>query len=57
MPPGSSGFDDLLIGEIVGAYLDQRTCAAETFLETYRRTGIARFKAALYEQEDRADAA
>ena len=31
--------------------------AEETFLDTYRRLGAPPFKAALYEQKDRANAA
>jgi sulfite reductase (NADPH) hemoprotein beta-component len=45
------------IERLVAAYLDQREGPEETFLQTYRRLGMAPFKSALYEQEDRADAA
>ena len=38
------------IERIVEAYLDLRSARDETFLETYRRTGLAPFKAALYPQ-------
>ena len=44
------------IERLVAAYLDIRSSAEETFLETYRRTGLAPFKAALY-PEPRAVAA
>jgi len=39
------------------AYLDLRTDRAETFLQTYRRLGLAPFKAALYPAEARVHAA
>ncbi|KIN60812.1 Sulfite reductase [Sulfitobacter noctilucae] len=44
------------VERIVMAYLDLRNEASETFLQTYRRLGLAPFKAALY-PEARADAA
>ena len=44
------------IERIVMAYLDLRREKAETFLQTYRRLGLAPFKAALY-PEAKADAA
>jgi sulfite reductase (NADPH) hemoprotein beta-component len=44
------------IERIVMAYLDLRLEKAETFLQTYRRLGLAPFKAALY-PEAKADAA
>jgi sulfite reductase (NADPH) hemoprotein beta-component len=44
------------IERIVFAYLDLRQSPDETFLETYRRTGLEPFKAALYEEAS-ADAA
>lgn len=55
--PGFSA-DDIVpaIERIVDAYLDLRTSADETFIETYKRTGVAPFKAALY-PETRAVAA
>jgi sulfite reductase (NADPH) hemoprotein beta-component len=55
--PGFSA-DDIVpaIERLVLAYLDLRTEASETFLQTYRRLGLAPFKAALY-PEARADAA
>jgi sulfite reductase (NADPH) hemoprotein beta-component len=45
------------IERIVMAYLGERLSPEETFLETYRRIGIAPFKAALYEQGETANAA
>jgi sulfite reductase (NADPH) hemoprotein beta-component len=45
------------IERIVMAYLAERLSQDETFLETYRRIGIAPFKAALYEQGETANAA
>ena len=45
------------IERLVMAYLDLRTDTSETFLQTYRRTGLAPFKAALYPSEARSDAA
>ncbi len=52
------GADELLpaIERMILAYLDLRTDPSETFLEAYRRLGLAPFKAALY-PEVRADAA
>jgi sulfite reductase (NADPH) hemoprotein beta-component len=49
--PGFSA-DEVIpaIERIVMAYLDLRASPAETFLETYRRLGLAPFKAALYPQ-------
>ena len=44
------------IERLVMAYLDLRTEQSETFLETYRRLGLAPFKAALY-PEAKANAA
>lgn len=44
------------VERLVDAYLRLRTSRDETFIETYRRLGIAPFKAALYPQV-RADAA
>ncbi|UWR24874.1 nitrite/sulfite reductase [Sulfitobacter sp. S223] len=44
------------IERLVMAYLDLRSERAETFLQTYRRLGLAPFKAALYPQA-KADAA
>lgn len=45
------------IERLVHAYLDLRDTPEETFLQTYRRLGIAPFKAALYPAEAKADAA
>ncbi len=52
-------YDEILpaIERIVTAYLEVRTSPEETFLETYRRTGMAPFKAALYPEEGAQDAA
>ena len=44
------------IERILRAYLDLRNDPAETFLQTYKRVGLAPFKTALYTQEQ-ADAA
>ncbi len=44
------------IERIVDAYLEQRNDKSEEFIETYRRVGLAPFKAALY-PEAQADAA
>jgi sulfite reductase (NADPH) hemoprotein beta-component len=55
--PGFS-YDEIVpaIERLVYAYLDLRDNADETFLQTYRRLGLAPFKAALY-PEAQADAA
>ncbi|WGW02614.1 nitrite/sulfite reductase [Tropicibacter oceani] len=47
------GYDEIVpaIERLVGAYLEHRTDPAETFLQTYRRLGMAPFKAALYDSE------
>ncbi|PZX18341.1 sulfite reductase (NADPH) hemoprotein beta-component [Palleronia aestuarii] len=52
-------YDEIVpaIERILFAYLDLREDASETFLETYRRLGMAPFKAALYPVKERADAA
>ncbi|MBS0124361.1 nitrite/sulfite reductase [Thetidibacter halocola] len=49
------GADEIVpaIERLVGAYLEHRDGKQETFLETYRRLGMAPFKAALYDQESR----
>ncbi len=47
----------LAVERLIEAYLDIRETEAETFLETYRRTGAGPFKTALYGEEARADAA
>ncbi|WP_170580266.1 nitrite/sulfite reductase [Ruegeria arenilitoris] len=51
-------YDEIVpaVERIVETYLEQRTSAEEAFLETYRRVGMAPFKAALY-PEARANAA
>ncbi|MGB1035487.1 MAG: nitrite/sulfite reductase, partial [Primorskyibacter sp.] len=58
--PGFSA-DDIVpaIERLVAAYLDLRNQRDETFLETFRRLGMAPFKAALYDTPavDRANAA
>ena len=55
--PGFSANDIIpAIERIVLTYLDIRSDPAETFLQTYRRLGLAPFKAALY-PEARANAA
>ncbi len=52
-------YDEIVpaVERLVRAYLSVRTSQEETFLETYRRTGIDPFKAALYDGEDTQDAA
>ncbi len=52
-------YDEILpaIERIVQAYLEVRLHPEETFIETYRRTGMAPFKAALYPVEGAQDAA
>ena len=52
-------YDEIVpaIERIVRAYLEVRTSPEETFLETFRRTGIDPFKAALYGEEGEKDAA
>jgi sulfite reductase (NADPH) hemoprotein beta-component len=52
-------YDEILpaIERLIDAYLEVRTSPEETFLETYRRTGMAPFKAALYPEEGAQDAA
>ena len=52
-------YDEIVpaIERIVRAYLSVRQSPEETFLETFRRTGIAPFKAALYDEEGAQDAA
>jgi sulfite reductase (NADPH) hemoprotein beta-component len=56
--PGFSA-DDIVpaIERLVLGYLDLRQSADETFLEAYRRLGLAPFKALLYPAEDKANAA
>ncbi len=52
-------YDEIVpaIERLVLAYLDLRQGSEETFLQAYRRVGMAPFKAALYEAEAEADAA
>ncbi len=52
-------YDEIIpaIERLIAAYLDVRLSPAETFLETYRRLGLAPFKAALYPGEGAQDAA
>jgi sulfite reductase (NADPH) hemoprotein beta-component len=53
------GADEIIpaIERLVYAYLDLRESPEETFLQSYRRLGLAPFKAALYPAEAKADAA
>ena len=53
------GYDEIVaaVERLILAYLDLREDADETFLQAYRRLGMAPFKAALYDGEARADAA
>ena len=52
-------YDDIVpaIERIVRAYLELRDGPGETFLQAYRRLGLAPFKAALYPAEGKRDAA
>ncbi|MBJ3762218.1 nitrite/sulfite reductase [Maribius pontilimi] len=52
-------YDEIVpaIERLIQAYLGLREDASETFLQTYRRTGIAPFKAALYPEKENARAA
>ncbi|MFZ7090521.1 nitrite/sulfite reductase [Primorskyibacter sp. 2E233] len=47
------GYDEIVpaIERLVGAYLEHREDSTETFLQTYRRLGMAPFKSALYDNE------
>ena len=56
--PGFSA-DDIVpaIERLIGAYLDLRLDADETFIMAYRRLGLAPFKAALYPEKEAAHAA
>ena len=56
--PGFSA-DEIVpaIERIIGAYLDLRESGEEPFLATYRRVGMAPFKAALYPDKESAHAA
>ena len=52
-------YDEIVpaIERIIRAYLSLRETPDETFLDAYKRLGLAPFKAALYEVEAKADAA
>jgi sulfite reductase (NADPH) hemoprotein beta-component len=52
-------YDEIVdaIERIIRAYLEVRSHKEETFLQTYRRLGLAPFKKALYGSEDGRDAA
>ena len=52
-------YDEIIpaIERLIHVYLDQRTNPEETFLQAYRRLGLAPFKAALYPVEAKRDAA
>ncbi|SEM88905.1 sulfite reductase (NADPH) hemoprotein beta-component [Gemmobacter aquatilis] len=52
-------YDEIVpaIERIIAAYLEHREAPEETFLEAYRRLGLAPFKAALYPAEGKRDAA
>jgi sulfite reductase (NADPH) hemoprotein beta-component len=52
-------YDEIIpaIERLIHAYLEIRHSPGETFLETYRRLGLAPFKAALYPDEGAQDAA
>ena len=56
--PGFSA-DEIIpaIERLILAYLDLRDSPEETFLETYRRLGLGPFKAALYPETEKANAA
>ncbi len=45
------------IERLIAAYLEHRDSPDETFLQSYRRLGMAPFKAALYTEEEKAHAA
>ena len=56
--PGFSAEDIVpAIERLVLAYVDLRDSADETFIEAFRRLGMAPFKAALYPEERVKDAA
>ncbi len=56
--PGFSADEIVLaIERLIDAYLAHRESAEETFLQTYRRLGLAPFKAALYPEKEKAHAA
>ena len=52
-------YDEIVpaIERLISAYLDLREDREETFLATYRRVGLAPFKAALYPEKEAAHAA
>jgi sulfite reductase (NADPH) hemoprotein beta-component len=52
-------YDEIVpaVERLIFAYLDLREGPEETFLQAYRRLGMAPFKSALYDQEARAHAA
>jgi sulfite reductase (NADPH) hemoprotein beta-component len=52
-------YDEIVpaIERLIAAYLELREDRAETFLQTYRRLGLAPFKSALYDAESARDAA
>ena len=52
-------YDEIVpaIERLIETYLDIREDASETFLETYRRLGAEPFKAALYPEKEKANAA
>ena len=58
-PGPGFAYDEIVpaIERILRAYLAVRLHAEETFLEAYRRVGLAPFKAALYGAEGGRDAA
>ncbi|WP_425098377.1 nitrite/sulfite reductase [Tropicibacter sp. S64] len=47
------GYDEIVpaIERLIDAYMEEREDASETFLQTYRRVGMAPFKAALYDRD------
>ncbi len=52
-------YDEIVpaVERLIEAYLDQRQEPGETFLQAYRRLGPGPFKAALYPDQERSDAA
>ena len=52
-------YDEIVpaVERLIEAYLDLRREPGESFLEAYRRLGIEPFRAALYPEEARSDAA
>ncbi|MGI9388933.1 MAG: nitrite/sulfite reductase, partial [Boseongicola sp.] len=45
------------IERLIAAYLEHRADSEESFLQTYKRLGMAPFKAALYPEKEKANAA